>query len=116
MKVTEAKIYLAEITGRKPVLVELFTDEGITGVGEAGITYGAGSTAAAGMIKDLAEKYVLGRNPFEIEAIWADMYDHGFWGKGGGPIFFGGVSAVEQALYDIKGKALGVPVYELLGG
>jgi galactonate dehydratase len=44
------------------------------------------------------------------------MYDHSFWAKGGGTIVFAGISAIEQALWDIKGKALGVPVYELLGG
>ncbi len=44
------------------------------------------------------------------------MYDHSFWAKGGGPIVFAGISAIEQALWDIKGKALGVPVCELLGG
>jgi galactonate dehydratase len=44
------------------------------------------------------------------------MYDHSFWAKGGGPIVFAGISAIEQALWDIKGKALGIPVYEMLGG
>ncbi len=116
MKVVEAKVYLAEITGRHPVLVQVATDEGVTGVGEAGIVYGAGSTAAAGMIKDLAERYLLGKDPFQIEAIWGEMYDHSFWAKGGGPIVFAGISAIEQALWDIKGKVLGVPVYEMLGG
>src|SRR5260370_11614793 len=44
------------------------------------------------------------------------MYDHTFWAKGGGTIIFAGISAIEQALWDIKGKCLGVPVYEMLGG
>jgi len=116
MKVVVAKIYLLEIEGRRPVLVQVFTDEGISGVGEAAIAYGAGATAAAGMIKDLAERFLLGKDPFRIEAIWSEMYDHTFWAKGGGPIVFAGISAIEQALWDIKGKALGVPIYELLGG
>jgi galactonate dehydratase len=68
------------------------------------------------MVKDLAEKFLLGRDPFRIEALWSEMYDHSFWAKGGGPIIFAGMSAIEQALWDIKGKALGVPVYEMLGG
>jgi galactonate dehydratase len=68
------------------------------------------------MIKDLAQSFVLGKDPFRIEAIWSEMYDHTFWAKGGGPIIFAGISAIEQALWDIKGKALGVPVYEMLGG
>jgi galactonate dehydratase len=116
MKIVEAKIYLIEIDGRRPVVVQIFSDEGISGVGDAAIAYGAGATAAAGMIKDLAESFLLGRDPFRIEAIWSEMYDHTFWAKGGGPIIFAGISAIEQALWDLKGKALGVPVYEMLGG
>jgi galactonate dehydratase len=116
MKVVGAKIYLVEIGGRRPVLVQVLTDEGISGVGDAAVAYGAGATAAAGMIKDLVEGMLLGKDPFRIEALWSEMYDHSFWAKGGGPIVFAGISAVEQALWDIKGKALSVPVYEMLGG
>lgn len=116
MKLVEARVYLAEIATLHPVLLELVTDEGIVGVGEAGVAYGVGGTAAAGMIKDLVVAFIIGRDPFPIEALWTEMYDHSFWAKGGGPIVFAGISAIEQALWDIKGKALGVPVYELLGG
>src|SRR6202158_5209447 len=116
LKVTGARIFLIEVGGRRPVLAQVLTDKGITGVGEAALAYGTGATAAAGMIKDLAREFLLGKDPFAIEAIWSDMYDHTFWAKGGGPIIFAGISAIEQALWDIKGKALGVPVYELLGG
>ena len=116
MKVVAANVYLVTIGGRRPVLVELLTDEGIRGVGDASVAYGAGATAAAGMVKDLVETFVLGKDPFRIEAIWSEMYDHSFWAKGGGPIVFAGMSAIEQALWDIKGKALEVPVYEMLGG
>jgi galactonate dehydratase len=116
MKVVQANVYLVEVTGRHPVLVEVLTDEGVSGVGEAGTVYGAGWTAAAGMVKDLVERFLLGADPFRIEALWVEMYDHSFWAKGGGPIVFAGISAIEQALWDIKGKALGVPVYEMLGG
>lgn len=116
MKIKRARIYLAEVCGRRPILLELATDEGIRGVGEAALMYGAGATAAAGMIKDLVSMFLLGKDPFRIEALWNEMYDHTFWAKGGGPVVFAGMSAVEHALWDIKGKALGVPVYELLGG
>jgi galactonate dehydratase len=68
------------------------------------------------MIKDLAEELVLGKDAFAIESLWSEMYDHTFWAKGGGPIVFAGISAIEQALWDIKGKCLKVPVYEMLGG
>lgn len=116
MKVTKANVYLVKIGQLHPVLVEVITDGGIVGVGEAAVAYGTGGTAAAGMIKDLALNFLIGRDPFRIEEVWADMYDHSFWAKGGGPIVFAGISAIEQALWDIKGKALGVPIYELLGG
>ena len=116
LKLTEARVYLLSVGGRHPVLVELLTDQGIRGVGEATVAYGTGGTAAAGMIKDLAEEFLPGKDPFTIEAIWSEMYDNTFWAKGGGTIVFAGISAIEQALWDIKGKALGVPVYEMLGG
>ncbi len=116
MKVDSVNIYLVTTGKLHPVVVELVTDVGITGIGEAAIAYGLGGTAAAGMIKDLSERMILGRDPSRIEALWSEMYDHSFWAKGGGAIVFAGISAIEQALWDIKGKALGVPIHELLGG
>src|SRR5262249_7696314 len=116
MKIMEIKIYRVAIGGRNPVLVQIVTDTGLSGVGEAAVAYGTGAPAAAAMVKELAEDFVLGKDPFNIEALWSEMYDHTFWAKGGGSIVFAGISAIEQALWDIKGKALGVPVYEMLGG
>ena len=116
MKVTAAKVYLVDIAGRRPVIVELITDEGISGIGEAAVAYGIGASAAAAMTAELAEAFIVGKDPFRIEELWCEMYDHTFWAKGGGPIVFAGISAIETALWDIKGKALGVPVYELMGG
>jgi len=116
VRITGARIYLLKIGSLHPVLVEITTDQGLTGVGEAAVAYGIGGTAAAGMVKDLVDGLLLGRDAFRIEELWTEMYDHSFWAKGGGPIVFAGISAIEQALWDIKGKALGVPVYELLGG
>jgi galactonate dehydratase len=116
LKITAVKVYLIQVGGRHPVVAQVLTDGGVSGVGEAAVAYGTGATAAAGMIKDLAAEFLLGKDPFAIEALWSAMYDHTFWAKGGGPIVFDGISAVEQGLWDIKGKCLGVPVYELLGG
>ncbi|MGH7071050.1 MAG: mandelate racemase/muconate lactonizing enzyme family protein [Acetobacteraceae bacterium] len=117
MKIVKVKVYLVRVGGLHPVLTEVVTDSGMTGVGEAAIAYGHGATAAAGMIKDLAESLMIGRDPFRIEEAWSEMYDHSFWAKGGGgAIVFAGISALETALWDIKGQALGVPVYELFGG
>lgn len=116
MKIDRVNVYLVRAGNLHPVLVEVVLDEGLTGVGEAAIAYGIGGTAAAGMVKDLAERLVLGRDPSQIEKIWCEMYDHSFWAKGGGPIVFAAMSGIEQALWDIKGKQLGVAVHELLGG
>jgi galactonate dehydratase len=116
VRITGAKIYLLRIGSLHPVLVEIATDQGLIGVGEAAVAYGIGGTAAAGMVKDFVDGLLLGRDAFRVEELWTEMYDHSFWAKGGGPIVFAGISAIEQALWDIKGKALGVPVYELLGG
>ena len=68
MKITKVRIYLCDITGRYPVLGELVTDEGLSGVGESGLSYGAGATAVAGMIKDLSERFLKGANPGAAEA------------------------------------------------
>ncbi|HKE28288.1 MAG TPA: mandelate racemase/muconate lactonizing enzyme family protein [Bryobacteraceae bacterium] len=116
MKIMGAKIYRVEVAGRHPVLLQLFTDDGVTGLGDAAVAYGSGSTAATALIEELVGKHVLGKNPANIEAIWHEMYDHSFWAKGGGSIILPAVSAIEMALWDIKARTLGVPLYELLGG
>jgi galactonate dehydratase len=116
VKISAARIYLVKTGSLHPVLLELVTDDGLVGTGEAAVAYGMGGTAAAGMVKDLIEGLLPGRDASRIEDTWAHLYDHSFWAKGGGPIVFAGISAIEQALWDIKGRLLGVPVYEMLGG
>lgn len=96
--------------------MQIRTDEGITGLGEVGLAYGTGHTAGVGMVKNLVEAFVLGADPFKSEKLWEDMLRLSFWGMGGGPVVYGGMSAIDIALWDIKGKALNVPVYQLLGG
>lgn len=117
MKIREVRVYLVHTARLHPVVVEIETDEGVVGIGEAGIAYGLGQSAIAGMIRDIAERILIGKDPFRIEALWSEMYDHTFWAKGnGGPMVYGAISAIELALWDIKARALNVPVYELLGG
>lgn len=116
MKINAVNIYLVRAGNLHPVLVEIACDEGVTGIGEAAIAYGLGGTATAGMVKDLAERLIVGRDPSQIEKLWSEMYDHSFWAKGGGAIVCAAMSGIEQALWDIKGKVLDAPVYELLGG
>ncbi len=99
-----------------PVFIRITTDEGITGVGEAGLAYDLGHSAAAAMIKEFAEEMLIGFDPFQTELLWARMLRESFWGLGGGPIIYAAMSAIDTALWDIKGKALNLPVYQLLGG
>lgn len=117
MRLVSARIYLIESGGIRPVILELETDTGIVGLGEACIAYGIGGTASAGMLKDIIDRYISrDTDVTRVEALWHEIWDHGFWAKGGGPIVHAAMSAIEQALLDIKARALGVPVYELLGG
>jgi galactonate dehydratase len=99
----------------RPVICRINTDEGIFGYGEAGVSYGKGSPAAARMISDLAP-LIIGMDPLGNEVIWDKLYKGIFWGQNGGPIIFAGISAIDIALWDIKGKYFGVPVSALLGG
>lgn len=116
MKVTKANIYAVTGGPIKPVIVELMTDDGVTGIGEAAVAYGLGATAAAAMLKEMIDRDVLGKDPYRIEEIWNVLYDQSFWTKGGCAISFAAISAIEQALWDIKGKATGLPIYDFLGG
>ncbi len=118
MKITEIKTYLmnAGVQGggwqkRNWLFVKIHTDEGVYGVGEASGWPRVVETA----IRDLSE-ILVGEDPMQIERIWQKMYiammGHGMTGIVGG----GALTGIEMALWDIKGKALGVPVYSLLGG
>jgi L-alanine-DL-glutamate epimerase-like enolase superfamily enzyme len=98
-----------------PLVLRINTDEGISGFGEAGLCYGSAQHAAFGMMKDFA-KLIIGSDPMKIEKIWEGFLRKTFWGMGGGGVISAGMSAIDIALWDIKGKALGVPVHLLLGG
>jgi len=105
----------SEKNGQRPILVRIDTDENIYGIGEIGMAYGVGNSAAFGMVQDYA-RILIGMDPMNTEAIWEKMLKKTFWGQGGGTVIFGGMSGIDMALWDIKGKALNVPVYKLLGG
>src|SRR5690606_16696263 len=87
------------------------TDEGITGWGEPVVEGRARTVEAA--VHELGE-YVVGKDPSRINDLWQTLYRGGFYR--GGPVLMSAIAGIDQALWDIKGKALGVPVYELLGG
>jgi L-alanine-DL-glutamate epimerase-like enolase superfamily enzyme len=117
MKIVAADIYDINLHHWKPpVVLRLITDEGLYGIAEFPLAYGAGRQASIGMLRDMLEGYVLGADPLRIEYIWHTLFRRTFWGQGGGPVIYGGLSTIDIALWDIKGKALGVPIYELLGG
>ncbi|MCI1930368.1 MAG: mandelate racemase/muconate lactonizing enzyme family protein [Clostridia bacterium] len=118
MKITKIDVFHVkdkENPSIHPILCRVYTDEGIYGDGEAAMAYGVGSTAAFGMVQDLAN-IVIGMNPLENEKIWDKMYRTTFWGQNGGGVFTAGMSAIDIALWDIKGKYFNVPIYTLLGG
>lgn len=116
MIVTSANVYVVPCGNRRGVILELETDTGLTGIGEAGIGYGAGTTAVAEMVAEMARRFVVGRDPGPVELIWHGIYENAFWTKGGGAISYAGLSAIDHALWDIKGRHLGVPVHTLFGG
>ncbi len=118
MKITSVQIYVLnneKAAHWNPVICKINTDEEIYGYGEAAVGFGVGYQAGAGMIEALAP-LIIGADPMENEVIWEKLYHSSFWGLGGGTMVFAGISAIDIALWDIKGKALGVPVYKLLGG
>src|SRR5229473_5311619 len=107
-KITRVRIYkppdLNELFNQSNMIVTVETDIGITGIGEGGS-------------KDTLEQCagtLSGKNPFRIEAIWQEMYIAWFYPPGREKIH--ALGALDLALWDIKGKALGLPLHELLGG
>lgn len=107
------KITKVETIFVKPrwLFLKIHTNAGITGLGEP-IVEGRAKTVATA-VEELAP-YLIGKDPRPVAHHWQAMYRHAFYR--GGPILTSAISGVDQALWDIKGKALGLPVYELLGG
>jgi galactonate dehydratase len=108
LKITKLETFLV-----KPrwLFLKIHTNAGITGLGEP-ITEGRALTCAEA-VKEI-EPYLIGKDPRPVAKHWQAIYRHAFYR--GGPILTSALSGIDQALWDIKGKALGVPVYELLGG
>ncbi|HEX2950271.1 MAG TPA: enolase C-terminal domain-like protein, partial [Armatimonadota bacterium] len=111
MKITNVKTFIVDCFRTNWLFVKIYTDEGITGVGEATLEYK--EHAADGAIEDL-KRYLIGKDPEIITRHYHDMYRDAYWR--GGAVLMSAISAVDTCLWDIKGKKLGVPVYELLGG
>ena len=111
MKITEVRVILT-CPGRNYTLVKLMTDvPGLWGVGEGTL---AGSESIVAEALRHIGKLLVGRDPQRIEDLWHLVYRQGYWR--GGPIFASAQAAIDMALWDIKGKQAGLPVYQLLGG
>ena len=110
MKITGFKTFVVGADSNW-VFVQVYTDEGVTGLGEGSVSSKALAVEAA--IRDL-ERFVIGRDPRDIELLWQEMYRYPRWK--GGPVLSSAVSAIEIALWDILGQTLQVPIYQLLGG
>jgi galactonate dehydratase len=108
LKITKLESFLV-----KPrwAFLKIHTDAGIVGLGEPLVEGRATTTLEA--VKEV-EPYLIGKDPRRVAHHWQAIYRHAFYR--GGPVLTSALSGIDQALWDIKGKALGVPVYELLGG
>lgn len=117
MKITKVEVYKFNVVlpFHNVIGCRIFTDEGIYGDGEAALAYGVGYHAAVGMVQDLA-KLIIGMDALENEVIWNKLHKSTFWAQNGGPVVFAGISALDIALWDIKGKFFNVPLYKLFGG
>lgn len=112
MKVRRVEVFLVGHEWNNLVIARLTTDTGITGLGEGTMQWQARTVATA--IDHMAARYVLGASPFDIERLVQAMYRNEY--ARGGPVLNSAIAAIEFALWDIQGKALGQPVYNLLGG
>lgn len=111
MKITDAKVSVC-CPGRNFVTLKVSTDEGIYGLGDA--TLNGRELAVVSYLKDHVIPCILGRDPFQTEDMWQYLYRGAYWRRG--PVTMAAIGAIDMALWDIKGKALNTPVYNLLGG
>ena len=111
MKITDAKVIITS-PGRNFVTLKLTTEDGVYGLGDA--TVNGRELAVASYLTDHVIPCLIGRDARQIEDIWQYLYKGAYWRRG--PITMAAIAAVDTALWDIKGKALNTPVYNLLGG
>jgi mannonate dehydratase len=111
MRITSAKVIVC-CPGRNFVTLKITTEEGVYGLGDA--TLNGREMAVASYLTDHLIPILIGRDARRIEDTWQYLYKGAYWRRG--PVTMAAISAVDTALWDIKGKALGVPLYQLLGG
>src|ERR1700716_3188615 len=111
MKIVDVKTFPTWVGSRNQLIVKVETDAGVYGWGEAGVS--GRERAVVGALEHYRE-FLIGRDPLRIGALWQEMYRSQYFE--GGRVLTAAISAIDIALHDLKGKALGVPVYDLLGG
>jgi mannonate dehydratase len=111
MRITDAKVIVCS-PGRNFVTLKLTTEDGIYGLGDA--TLNGRELAVASYLSEHLIPLLIGRDARRIEDTWQYLYKGAYWRRG--PVTMAAIAAVDTALWDIQGKALGVPVYQLLGG
>ena len=111
MKITAARV-IVTCPGRNFVTLKIETDEGLTGIGDA--TLNGRELAVASYLTDHLIPCLIGRDPHRIEDIWQYFYRGAYWRRG--PVTMSAIAAIDTALWDIKAKAAGMPLYQLLGG
>jgi mannonate dehydratase len=111
MKIVEAKVIVC-CPGRNFVTLKIVTDEGVHGVGDA--TLNGRELSVASYLQDHLCPLLIGRDPHRIEDIWQYFYKGAYWRRG--PVTMAAIAAVDVALWDIKAKLAGMPLYQLLGG
>src|SRR5207247_2614959 len=112
MKITEVRV-IVTCPGRNYVLIKVLTDEpGLYGVGDA--TLNGRELAVATALEEHIAPLLIGRDPDRVEDTWQYLFRGTYWR--GGPVLMTALAAVDMALWDIKGKRAGLPVYSLLGG
>jgi len=111
MRITEIKPYPIWVGNRNQLVIKVETDEGICGLGESGLS--GRELAVIGALKHYRE-FLIGKDPMQRGRIWQELYRSQYFE--GGRALLAAQSAIDIALYDIAGKALNIPVYQLLGG
>ena len=111
MKIRSASV-IVTCPGRNLVTLKIVTDEGLVGIGDA--TLNGREKAVVAYLEDHVIPCLIGRDPHAIEDIWQYLYKGAYWRRG--PVTMTAIAAVDTALWDIKAKAAGMPLYQLLGG
>ncbi|MGW7290993.1 D-mannonate dehydratase ManD [Streptomyces xiamenensis] len=111
MKIVDAKVVVTS-PGRNFVTLRITTDEGLTGLGDA--TLNGRELSVASYLTDHVVPLLIGTDPHRIEDTWQYLYRGAYWRRG--PVTMAAIAAVDVALWDIKAKAAGLPLYQLLGG